>query len=107
MEAGSTKSSQRQIFGVWRIFPGDIPGKSSSMMATYRPQSQSSEQARQEYADLTDYILKVIQTEDYALCAQGQKNLNAAPKGHKLYFGRNESALHAIHQHINDELAAA
>ena len=105
MEAGSKKSSERQIFGVWRIFPGKTPGTSHSMMATYRPVSQSSEQAQAEYAKLTDYILNVIRTEDYALCEQGQKNLEAAPAGHKLYFGRNESALHRIHDHIEGELA--
>jgi phenylpropionate dioxygenase-like ring-hydroxylating dioxygenase large terminal subunit len=98
--------TDRQIFGFWRGFPGETPDSSFTMMATYRPASQSTPETVAEYEQLTDFIIKVIATEDYALCADGQKNLNRLPRDHKLYFGRNESSLQSIHQHIGQLLDA-
>ena len=98
--------TDRQIFGLWRGFPGEDAHSSFTMMATYRPAGQSDPQTVKEYEDLTDFIINVIATEDYALCADGQKNLRALPAGHKLFFGRNEGSLQSIHRHIEELLAA-
>jgi phenylpropionate dioxygenase-like ring-hydroxylating dioxygenase large terminal subunit len=106
MAAGSGGSSPRQIFGVWRAFPGETPERSFAMMATYRPIEQDSEQQIADYEQLTDYIWKVIEDEDYALCRDSQRNLTTAPAGHQIYIGRNEGALQAIHRNIAEHLGA-
>jgi len=106
MEAGGKGSSSRQVFGMWRTFPGETPDASYTRMATYRPLDQSSEQQIAEYETLTDYVINVIETEDYALCTDSQRNLDHAPPGHKLYVGRNESAVQAIHRNIAERVAA-
>ncbi len=98
--------TDRQIFGFWRGFPGEDANSSFTMMSTYRPASQSEPETVKEYEDLTDFIIQVISTEDYALCADGQKNLRTLPADHHIYFGRNEGALQSIHQHIDQLLAA-
>lgn len=98
---GSNNNSQRQIFGIWRCYPGETPGKAFSLMATYRPAEENSETDIKEYEDLTNFILTVIETEDYSLCKQGQENLESSAPGHKVLFGRNEPALQSIHRHID------
>lgn len=95
----NTAISDRQIFGFWRIFPKG-PDASFTLMATYRPRTQTSPETIKEYEDLTDFIITVIENEDYSMCAEGQKNLKSMEHGQKLWFGRNETALQAIHRDI-------
>lgn len=99
MTAG--QGSERQIFGFWRGFPGKTPGESFTEMATYRPVGENSAEQIEQYENLTDYIINVIETEDYSLCADGQPNLDSSPADFKLVFGRNECALQSIHRNIN------
>jgi phenylpropionate dioxygenase-like ring-hydroxylating dioxygenase large terminal subunit len=93
--------TDRQIFGFWRGFPDGGPDRSYTLLETYRPASQSEPATVKEYEDVTDFIVKVIASEDYALCEQGQKNLMTLPRETNLYFGRNECALQSIHRNIN------
>jgi hypothetical protein len=58
-----------------------------------------------EYEDLTDFIVKVVSTEDYSMCAEGQKNMKAMPPGETLILGRNEGSIQSIHAHIEDVIA--
>lgn len=107
MEAGGSGSSPRQVFGVWRTFPGETPGTSYTKMATYRPADQSDDQQVADYEKLTDYVIDVIENEDYALCTDSQRNLDHSPDGHQLYIGRNERAVQAIHRAIQRRLVDA
>jgi len=104
MEAGGTESSQRQVFGIWRAYPGETPDSSFAMMATYRPVEQDDAQQVADYETLTDFVWHVIENEDYALCRDSQRNLSTAPEGHKIYIGRNERALQSIHRNIIEHL---
>lgn len=97
--------TDRQIFGLWRGFPDGGPDKSYTLMATYRPASQSSPEAVKEYEDLTDFIVQVVSTEDYSMCADGQKNMKAMKLDDEMYIGRNEGAIQSIHRHIDAILA--
>ncbi len=94
--------TDRQIFGFWRGFPDGEANRSYTLLETYRPASQSDPETIKEYTDVTDFIIQVITTEDYALCEQGQKNLQTLPRNTNLYFGRNECALQSIHGALNE-----
>jgi phenylpropionate dioxygenase-like ring-hydroxylating dioxygenase large terminal subunit len=93
--------TDKQIFGFWRGFPDGGPNNSYTLLETYRPASQTALDVVKEYEDVTDFIIRVITSEDYALCEQGQKNLKSLPRDTNLYFGRNECALQSIHENIN------
>lgn len=96
--------SDRQIFGIWRGYPGETPGESYTLMATYRPTDHGTDADNAHYAEVTDFILTVIETEDYSLCADGQKNLENSPEGYQVMFGRNEVALQSIHRNLEKAL---
>jgi phenylpropionate dioxygenase-like ring-hydroxylating dioxygenase large terminal subunit len=100
-EAGANPNPERQAFGVWRAFPGDSPAKSFTMMATYAHASQVGDTAQREYQEWSNFVTHVVETEDYSLCRDGQKNLETSPPGHTIVFGRNELSLQSIHRHIN------
>ena len=104
---GAKSRTHRQIFGIWRCFPGEKPGESFSLMATYRPIEEDRPEDLAEYEGVTDFILNVIENEDYSLCKQGQQNLETSPPGHKVLFGRNEGALQSIHRHIDEIVVPA
>jgi nitrite reductase/ring-hydroxylating ferredoxin subunit len=97
------KMTSRQIFGFWRSFPKG-PNESFTMMATYRPSEHDAPETLKEYEETTDFIIKVVETEDYSMCADGQKNLKSMLPGQKLWFGRNEPALQSIHRNIEAHL---
>lgn len=96
--AGS--DADRQIFGCWRSFPGATPGESFTLMATYRPKDADEPEDVAFYEQVSDFIMKVVETEDYSLCAEAQANLETGPADAPIVFGRNECANQAIHQRI-------
>lgn len=96
--------TDRQIFGLWRGFPDSGPDDSFTLMATYRPASQSAPEAVKEYEDVTDFIIKVVSTEDYSMCEEGQKNMKAMHRDDRMFIGRNEGAIQSIHRQIDNLL---
>jgi carnitine monooxygenase subunit len=100
-EAGATPNKNRLVIGLWRAHPGATPDKSFTMMATYAHASQVGEKAQQEYQEWSQFVMQVVETEDYSLCRDAQQNLQYSPPGHQIIFGRNELALQSIHRHIN------
>jgi hypothetical protein len=53
-----------------------------------------------DFAAAHDYIVQVVSTEDYSVSKQGQRNLENAPRGFQVVFGRNEAALQDVHRNI-------
>jgi len=47
-----------------------------------------------------DYIESVVRTEDYSVSKEGQRNLQHAPEGFEMVYGRNEIALQNVHRNI-------
>jgi nitrite reductase/ring-hydroxylating ferredoxin subunit len=97
--------TDRQIFGLWRGFPDGGPDRSFTLMATYRPASQSAPETVREYEELTDFIVKVVSTEDYSMCADGQRNMRAMGPDEMLILGRNEGSIQSIHAHVEQTIA--
>jgi phenylpropionate dioxygenase-like ring-hydroxylating dioxygenase large terminal subunit len=104
---GGRNRTDRQIFGIWRCYPGERPNQSFTLMATYRPIEEDRPEDVAEYETVSDFIFEVVEREDYSLCKQGQQNLDTSPPGHTVLFGRNEPALQSIHRHLDQFLNPA
>lgn len=87
-------------YGVSRIFPGSTPGESVTLMTTYRPDHMSGERPDKDWADMHDFIERVVTDEDYSIAIAGQKNLQWAPEDFRMVFGANEAVLQKQHGEI-------
>lgn len=93
-------NSMRQIYGMWRIFPGKEPGSSFTLMSTFQPLEGNVDAELDEYKEVSEFIINVVRDEDYSLCAEGQRNLESSEGAKKILLGRNEVALQSIERHI-------
>jgi nitrite reductase/ring-hydroxylating ferredoxin subunit len=82
-----------RMFGVYRLFPGEAPGRSFTLMSTYRASDVPDATPDTVFADAHDNIETVVRTEDYSVSKEGQRNLEYAPEGFAVVYGRNEPAL--------------
>jgi phenylpropionate dioxygenase-like ring-hydroxylating dioxygenase large terminal subunit len=89
-----------RMFGVYRMFPGGEPGRSVTLMSTYRASDAPDATPDEAFAEAHDYIETVVRTEDYSVSKEGQRNLENAPEGFELVYGRNELALQNTHRNI-------
>lgn len=94
-----------QFYGVSRIFPGDTPDTSRTLLSTYQPAHSGTEVDVGKWADMHDFIQKVITEEDYSVSRDGQANLRWAPPGFRTVLGRNEIALQHWHRNLNRLMA--
>jgi hypothetical protein len=72
--------------------------------AVYAPSGVQSDQHRAECKFAFDATAQVVSTEDYAIAAQGWKNMAAAPQGHRVIYGANEPALTGVHRAIAEAI---
>ena len=89
-----------RMIGLYRMFPGEAPGRSTTLMSTYRCADVPEATADEVFAGAHDYIESVVRSEDYSVSKQGQHNLEHAPEGFELIYGRNEAALQNNHRNI-------
>lgn len=89
-----------RMYGVYRIFPGDAVGRSFTLMSTYRGSDAPENVPDDAFAAAHDYIESVVRAEDYSVSKDGQHNLEFAPDGFTLVYGRNEAALQNNHRNI-------
>jgi nitrite reductase/ring-hydroxylating ferredoxin subunit len=82
-----------RMFGVYRLFPGETPGRSFTLMSTYRASDVPDATPDAVFADAHDNIETVVRAEDYSISKEGQRNLEYAPEDFKVIYGRNEPAL--------------
>lgn len=82
---------------VFRLFPGDTPGRTQTQFAVYAVGGVKSDDHRAQVEMSFDATAHVVTTEDYRVAALGYKNLEATP-GFTAVFGRNEIALQSQHR---------
>ena len=90
----------------YRMFPGSAPSRSVTLMSTYRGGDAPDTVENSALSDMHDFISNVVQTEDYSISEEGQRNLESSPPDHMVVFGRNEVALQNVHRAISDALAS-
>jgi hypothetical protein len=86
------------MIGMYRVYPGDKVGRSFTVMSTYRAADAPAATPDQAFIDNHDFIQQVVTTEDYSVSKEGQRNLEYAPDGFRLVYGRNEIALQNTHR---------
>ncbi|NWG52839.1 MAG: aromatic ring-hydroxylating dioxygenase subunit alpha [Hydrogenophilaceae bacterium] len=89
---------------MYRLYPGEAPGKSFTIMSCYRGGDVPASISDDVIAQTHDFIEMVVRTEDYSISAEGQRNLECAPPGHALVFGKNEIALQNVHRDIAEAI---
>jgi len=94
-------------YGLSRIFPGSQPGESVTLMTTYRPAHMAGDRPDKDWADMHDFIERVVTDEDYSIAIAGQQNLQWVPESFRMTFGANEAVLQKQHAQIEAILAQA
>jgi len=89
---------------LFRIYPGDRPGRSITVHQNSTPLDISEESVAAGAQAVFDYAHATVRDEDYRLAEGLQANLESGARDH-LLFGRNEPGLQ--HRHITWEQALA
>ena len=97
---GAPMEGGGRMIGMYRVYPGDEPGKSFTIMSTYRGADVPAETADEVFAAAHDFIQTVVTTEDYSVSKEGQRNLSYAPDDFRIVYGANEIALQNTHRTI-------
>ncbi|OMC36179.1 (2Fe-2S)-binding protein [Mycobacterium colombiense] len=82
---------------LFRVYPGDRPGRSITVHQNATPQDVSDDAVATAVQDVFDYAHATVRDEDYRLAEGLQANLESGARDH-LVFGRNEPGLQ--HRHI-------
>ncbi|MBW0013460.1 SRPBCC family protein [Mycobacterium sp.] len=82
---------------LFRIYPGDRPGRSITVHQNSTPLDVSQESVAAGAQAVFDYAHATVRDEDYRLAERLQANLESGARAH-LLFGRNEPGLQ--HRHI-------
>jgi carnitine monooxygenase subunit len=83
---------------LFRIYPGDEPGRSVTVHQNSTPLDTSDESVAAGAQAVFDYAHATVRDEDYRLVAGLQANLESGGRDH-LLFGRNEPGLQ--HRHLS------
>jgi len=97
---GAPMEGGGSMIGMYRVYPGDVVGRSFTVMSTYRAADAPAETPDQAFVDSHDFIQQVVTTEDYSVSKEGQRNLEYAPDGFQLVYGRNEIAIQNTHRSL-------
>lgn len=88
-------------YGIYRLFPGETPDRTSTYMATYRPAAPSSAIDPNSWDATHRFIEQVLIDEDYAMAAEQHRNLaNLAATGQTAVYGRNEIGVQHFHREV-------
>ena len=82
---------------LFRVYPGDQPGRSITVHQNSTPQDVSDESVANGAQAVFEYAHATVRDEDYRLVASLQANLASGVR-ERLVFGRNEPGLQ--HRHI-------
>lgn len=82
---------------LFRVYPGDRPGRSITVHQNATPQDLSDEAVAAGAQAIFEYAHATVRDEDYRLVERLQANLESGVRDH-LVFGRNEPGLQ--HRHI-------
>jgi len=92
------------IYMISQLFPGDTPGTSTTVqvfLATFEP----DEEQRDAIVKQMDFLLRVVQDEDYYTGNRIQRAARTGAKSHFL-FGRNEAGGQRFHRFVDDLVEA-
>jgi carnitine monooxygenase subunit len=89
---------------LFRVYPGDQPGRSITVHQNSTPLDVSEESVAAGAQAVFEYAHSTVRDEDYRLVASLQANLESGARDH-LVFGRNEPGLQ--HRHITWQQAIA
>lgn len=96
--AGISRTGHSHHF--YRIFPGEAPGQSFTLLNSYRSVEVPEETPTKQWEDAHDFQVKIVGDEDYSVVATAQHNLEYAPEGFRTIFGRNEISLQRFHRRV-------
>ena len=82
---------------LFRVYPGDVPGRSITVHQNSTPLDLSEESVAAGAQAVFEYAHGTVRDEDYALVEKLQFNLASGVRDH-LVFGRNEPGLQHRHQ---------
>lgn len=85
---------------VFRLFPGDSAGTMSCHIAAYASPSVAGDASRAEREFAHDDAESDVTKEDYVVAVEAYQNLQHAPDGFTVIYGRNEPALQAFHRAV-------
>jgi len=97
---GAPMEGGGSMIGMYRLYPGETPGRCRTLLSVHRGADAPATTADDAFAAAHDYIVHVVSTEDYSVSKEGQRNLENAPQGFHIVFGRNEAALQDVHRNI-------
>jgi len=75
-------------------------GETRTQFAIFAPKGMSDPEFLEQVVAAYDGTAWVVANEDYKVSAEGYASLQHAPKGMKVYYGRNEIALQHLHRGI-------
>jgi len=104
---GAPMAGGGSMVGMYRLYPGETPGRCRTLLSVHRGADAPDATADADFAAAHDYIVQVVSTEDYSVSKEGQRNLENAPPGFEMVFGRNEAALQDVHRNIARFVGAA
>lgn len=99
---GAPMEGGGSMIGMYRVYPGQRTGESFTILSVHRGADAPEATPDSAFADAHDYITHVVRTEDYSVSKEGQRNMENAPAGFRIVYGRNEAALQNVHRHIAD-----
>jgi phenylpropionate dioxygenase-like ring-hydroxylating dioxygenase large terminal subunit len=97
---GAPMEGGGSMIGMYRLYPGQTVGRSQTLLSVHRASNAPEATPDEAFTGAHDYIVQVVSSEDYSVSAEGQRNLENAPEGFRLVFGRNEAALQDTHRNI-------
>jgi hypothetical protein len=97
---GAPMEGGGSMIGMYRLYPGDAPGKSFTIMSTYRAADAPATTPDSVFEETHAFIQQIVSTEDYSVSKEGQRNLSYAPEGFQIVYGRNEIALQNVHRNV-------
>jgi len=89
---------------VFRLFPGAGAGMMACRIAVYASPSVARDASRVEREFAFDDAESEITQEDYRMAVEAYRNLENAPEGFSVVYGRNEPALQAFHRAITEKI---
>ncbi len=95
--AGKVKPG-RKFYQLFRHFPGEAVGETTTHQSIYAPSGVPSEEYRREVEQSLDDTRYVVENEDYVVAAEGWSNLKHLPREQTIVYGRQEMALQHMHR---------
>jgi phenylpropionate dioxygenase-like ring-hydroxylating dioxygenase large terminal subunit len=90
-----------ETFSVKQIYPGATVAEQITKMTFFSREAEPSEGVKQLIQSRFDTFYKVLQTEDYRVCASAYRNMESGMLP-EILFGRNEPALGWLHDALDE-----